>query len=97
VRQIAGNAVANGLPWEAGLAGITSAPAKALGVDAQIGSIQIGKTADLVLWTADPLDVSSTAQAMWLAGKSIPMVSRQTLLRDRYLAPSNGLPRAYQQ
>jgi methylglyoxal synthase len=96
IRQVAGNAVANGLPWEAGLAGITSAPAKALGVDAQIGSIQIGKTADLVLWTADPLDVASTAQAMWLAGKSIPMVSRQTLLRDRYLAPNNGLPRAYQ-
>jgi methylglyoxal synthase len=97
VRQVAGNAVANGLPWEAGLAGITSAPAKALGVDAQIGSIEVGKMADLVLWTADPLDVASTAQAMWLAGKSIPMVSRQTLLRDRYLAPSNGLPRAYQQ
>ncbi|MBP6299647.1 MAG: amidohydrolase family protein [Arenimonas sp.] len=97
IRQVAGNAVANGLSWEAGLAGITSAPAKALGVDAQIGSIEVGKMADLVLWTADPLDVASTAQAMWLAGKSIPMVSRQTLLRDRYLAPSNGLPRAYQQ
>lgn len=97
VRQVAGNAVANGLPWEAGLAGITSAPAKALGVDSQIGSIEVGKTADLVLWTADPLDVASTAQAMWLAGKSIPMISRQSLLRDRYLAPSNGMPRAYQQ
>ena len=97
IRQVAGNAVANGMPWEAGLAGITSSPAKALGVDAQIGSIEVGKMADLVLWTADPLDVASTAQAMWLAGKSIPMVSRQTLLRDRYLAPSNGLPRAYQQ
>jgi hypothetical protein len=97
IRQVAGNAVANGLSWEAGLAGITLAPAKALGVDAQIGSIEVGKMADLVLWTADPLDVASTAQAMWLAGKSIPMVSRQTLLRDRYLAPSNGLPRAYQQ
>lgn len=97
VRQVAGNAVANGLPWEAGLAGITSAPAKALGVDAQIGSIEIGKMADLVLWTGDPLNVSSTAQVMWLSGKSIPMVSRQTMLRDRYLAPSNGLPRAYQQ
>ncbi len=96
VRQIAGNAVANGLPWEAGLAGITSAPAKALGVDAQVGSIEIGKSADLVLWTGDPLDVSSTATAMWLAGKPTPLVSRQTLLRDRYLAPNTSLPRAYQ-
>lgn len=96
VRQIAGNAVANGLPWEAGLAGITSVPAKALGVDNRIGSIEVGKTADLVLWTGDPLDVSSTAAGLWMAGKATPLVSRQTLLRDRYLAPDNGLPRAYQ-
>jgi imidazolonepropionase-like amidohydrolase len=96
VRQIAGVAVSNGLPWEAGLAGITSAPAKALGVDSKIGSIEVGKTADLVLWTGDPLDVASTASAMWLAGKNTPLVSRQTLLRDRYLAPESSLPRAYQ-
>ena len=96
VRQIAGNAVANGLPWEAGLAGISSAPAKALGVDAQVGSIEIGKIADLVLWSGDPLDVASTATAMWLSGKATPLISRQTLLRDRYLAPSTSLPRAYQ-
>jgi imidazolonepropionase-like amidohydrolase len=95
VRQIAGVAVANGLPWEAGLAGITSAPAKALGVDSKIGSIEVGKTADLVLWTGDPLDVASTASVMWLAGKNTPLVSRQTLLRDRYLAPEGPLPRAY--
>lgn len=97
VRQIAGNAVAEGLPWQAGLAGITSAPAKALGVDARVGSIEVGKTADLVLWSGDPLDVSSTATQLWLAGKATPLVSRQTLLRDRYLAPDNGLPRAYRQ
>jgi imidazolonepropionase-like amidohydrolase len=78
------------------LAGITSAPAKALGVDSKIGSIEVGKTADLVLWTGDPLDVASTASAMWLAGKNTPLVSRQTLLRDRYLAPESSLPRAYQ-
>lgn len=96
VRQIAGVAVSNGLSWEAGLAGITSAPAKALGVDTKIGSIEVGKTADLVLWTGDPLDVASTASMMWLAGKNTPLVSRQTLLRDRYLAPEGSLPRAYQ-
>lgn len=97
VRQIAGNAVANGLPWQAGLAGITSAPAKALGVDGQIGSIEVGKTADLVLWSGDPLEVSSTPSALWLAGKATPLISRQTQLRDRYLAPPSSLPRAYQQ
>ena len=100
VRQLAGNAVANGLPWEAGLAGLTSVPAQALGVADQIGGIAPGQRADLVLWTGDPLDVANVAQQVWLDGRAIPMRSRQTELRDRYLraaqpADAGGLPRAY--
>ncbi|PKM06830.1 MAG: amidohydrolase [Gammaproteobacteria bacterium HGW-Gammaproteobacteria-4] len=95
IRQLAGNAVANGLPWEAGLAGLTSVPAKALGVSDRIGSIEVGKLADLVLWSGDPLDVSSTARQIWLGGNAMPMQSRQTLLRDRYLRAAGPLPRAY--
>ncbi len=95
VRQLAGNAVANGLPWDAGLAGLTSVPAEALGVGDQIGEIAPGRRADLVLWTGDPLEVSSVAQQVWLDGRAIPMRSRQTELRDRYLHGDTGLPRAY--
>jgi len=100
IRQLAGNAVANGLPWEAGLAGLTSVPAQVLGVSDQIGSIAPGRRADLVLWTGDPLDVASTAQQIWLGGSAVPMRSRQTELRDRYLrtlpsAERGELPRAY--
>ncbi len=99
-RQLAGNAVANGLPWEDGLAGLTRVPAETLGVGDRIGSIAPGKFADLVLWSGDPLEVSSTAQQVWLGGSAIPMRSRQTELRDRYLradapAESGGLPKAY--
>src|SRR5690606_26581525 len=50
VRQLAGNAVANGLPWEAALAGLTSVPARVLGVGDQLGSIAPGMRADLVPW-----------------------------------------------
>ena len=100
LRQLAGNAVANGLPWEAGLAGLTRVPAQVLGVDDQLGTIAVGQRADLVLWTGDPLEVSSVALQLWLDGRAIPMESRQTELRDRYLrtqqAPAEGgLPRAY--
>jgi hypothetical protein len=95
VRQIAGNAVANGLPWEAGLEAITRVPAQALGLDTKLGRIEPGLTADLVLWTGDPLDVSSTATQVWMAGKAMPMRSRQTELRDRYMAPAGSMPRAY--
>ncbi|MFT4178904.1 MAG: amidohydrolase family protein [Thermomonas sp.] len=95
IRQLAGNAVANGLPWDAALAGLTSVPASAFGIGGEMGSIAIGQRADLVLWSGDPLDVANIAQQVWLDGRAIPMRSRQTELRDRYLRPDNGLPRAY--
>src|SRR5690606_17510455 len=100
IRQLAGNAVANGLPWAEGLAGLTSVPAKVFGVADKLGSIAVGKQADLVLWSGDPLEVSSVALQVWLDGKPIQMRSRQTELRDRYLRPqvqreNGGLPRAY--
>ena len=95
IRQLAGNAVANGLPWEDGLAGLTRVPADVLGVGDRIGTIAVGKRADLVLWTGDPLDVSSVASQVWFDGRAIPMRSRQTELRDRYLHAAGPLPRAY--
>ncbi|WP_445514075.1 amidohydrolase family protein [Stenotrophomonas sp. 3(2025)] len=85
MRQLAGNAVANGLPWADGLAGLTRIPAEVLGVADQIGSIEPGKRADLVLWEGDPLDVAHYAEQVWLGGRAMPMRSRQTELRDRYL------------
>ena len=100
VRQLAGNAVAHGLPWEAALAGLSSVPATSFGLGGDFGSIAIGQRADLVLWSGDPLDVAHVAQQVWLDGRAIPMRSRQTDLRDRYLrtvvpADAGGLPRAY--
>ena len=95
IRQLAGNAVANGLPWEAALAGLTSVPAAAAGVAGELGTIAIGRRADLVLWSGDPLDVANVAQQVWMDGRAIPMRSRQTELRDRYLHAETGLPRAY--
>ena len=72
----------------------------AAGVAGELGTIAIGQRADLVLWSGDPLDVASVARQLWLDGRAIPMRSRQTELRDRYLraagTPQEGqLPRAY--
>jgi imidazolonepropionase-like amidohydrolase len=85
VRQTAGVAVAHGLPWEAGLAAITRNPAEIFGIAARNGSVARGRPADLVLWSGDPLDVTSLAERVFIEGRSQPMQSRQTLLRDRYL------------
>lgn len=82
-RQLAGNAVAHGLPWDAALAAITSSPAEIFGL-ATRGRIAVGQVADLVLWNGDPLEVSTLADQVWIAGRPIDMKSRQTELRDRY-------------
>ena len=76
-------------------AGLTRVPAEAFGLAGQMGSIAVGQRADLVLWSGDPLDVAQTATQVWLDGQAMPMRSRQTDLRDRYLHPTPGLPRAY--
>lgn len=84
-RQAAGNAVAHGLPWAAALAAITRVPADIFGVGDRFGTLAPGRTADLVLWSGDPLEVSSVAELVIADGQLQSGVSRHTLLRDRYL------------
>jgi Amidohydrolase family len=85
VRQLAGNAVAHGLPWESALAAITSTPADIFGLGATHGRIAVGRSADLVLWSGDPLEVTTLADQVWIGGRPVEMKSRQTELRDRYV------------
>lgn len=95
LRQVAGNAVANGLPYEAGLAAMTVNPAVMFELDGEYGSLAPGHAADMVIWSGDPLEVTSVAEQVIIDGKIVPMVSRQTLLRDRYLPEDTDMPRAY--
>ena len=84
--QHAGNAVANGLPHETGLASLTSVPAKILGLEKEVGSLRQGARADVVIWSGDPLEVTEAAESIFIGGKAIKMESRQTKLRDRYMS-----------
>ena len=95
LRQVAGNAVANGLPYEAGLAAMTVNPATIFELGPEHGTLAIDSRADLVIWSGDPLEVTSVAEQVVIGGQPLPMVSRQTLLRDRYLPEDTRLPRAY--
>lgn len=85
LRQAAGNAVAHGLDWATALAAITATPAQIFGVEGEYGHITIGQRANLVLWSGDPLELSSQVKAVWLDGHEQDLTTRQTLLRDRYL------------
>lgn len=93
--QHAGNAVANGLPWQAGLASLTTAPAKIYGIDNLVGSIKAGMQADVVVWSGDPLEVMQAPTNVIINGEEVPLESRQTKLRDRYLKIDNDKPQQY--
>lgn len=90
LRWAAGHAVRFGMSWDAALAGITLAPARAFGVDDRYGSLERGKVADVVVWSADPLDFASHPDHVFIRGVEIPYTSRQTELLERYrkLPPS---------
>lgn len=83
-RQAAGNAVAHGLPWAQGLAAITRVPAEIFGVADRFGSIAVGREADLVMWSGDPLDVASLPELVISNGREQELASRHSALRDRY-------------
>jgi imidazolonepropionase-like amidohydrolase len=85
VRQTAGLAAAHGLPPEVALAAMTVNPAEIFGAAGRNGSISRGRLADIVLWSGDPLEVTTLAERVFIQGQSQSMQSRQTLLRDRYL------------
>lgn len=84
IAQIAGNAVANGMPWDHALAAITRKPAEVWGIADSYGTLEAGKDADVVVWDGDPLQVTSAPKAVFIKGVNMPLVSRQTMLRDRY-------------
>lgn len=103
-RQQAGNMVAvgrvpgaSGLSWGEALATITSAPAEAVGMGAEIGSLRAGRRADVVIWSGDPLENGSAAELVLIDGVQQPLDNHQTKLRDRYRNAVEGdLPKAYE-
>ena len=90
LRQEAGVAVALGLPYDAAVRAITLAPARAFGKDKELGSVQVGKRANLVMWSGDPLELSEVAEKIWIDGVLQAGESRQDKLVRRYLNASAG-------
>ncbi len=82
----AGFATGFGLPPEEALKAITLNAAEIWGVADQLGSLDAGKTANVVVANGDPLDVKTDVKRVFISGQEIPMTSRQTRLRDEYWA-----------
>jgi hypothetical protein len=84
IRQLAGIAVAQGLPWPKALAAITEVPAQLYGGAAERGTLERGKIADVVVWSGDPLELSSRAEVVIIGGVVQSLATHQTKLLDRY-------------
>jgi imidazolonepropionase-like amidohydrolase len=101
--QYAGNLVAlnkvpraTGLTWDEAFAAISSGPAEIMGMGAQLGSLKAGRKADVVIWTGDPLELSTQVEKVMIDGVVQTLSNRQQRLRDRYRNPTPGaLPKAY--
>jgi imidazolonepropionase-like amidohydrolase len=64
-------AVREGLEAKTAYEALTINPARIIGVDDRLGSIEVGKDGDLVLWSGDPLDVLSRVQRAFIEGTEI--------------------------
>lgn len=93
LRYDAGNAVAYGMTPEGALKAITSNVAEIFNIS-DAGSIAVGKAADIALWSADPFEISTRLEKIFINGEPVNTDSRHDKLRDRYMTDSD-MPRAY--
>ena len=84
VKQHAGNAVAYGLAWDEALRAVTLAPAEVFGVADTVGSLAVGKAANVVIWSGDPFEFTSRVEHVFIRGVEALAPSRQDELSNRY-------------
>lgn len=83
LRQLAGNAVRDGLAWEAGLDAITAVPARLYGMEGY-GVLAPGAVANVAVWSGDPLEISTRLERLFVHGEPVVLRSRQTELFEKY-------------
>jgi imidazolonepropionase-like amidohydrolase len=76
--------VAHGLPEKEALKALTINPARILGIEEDVGSLEEGKIANVVIWTGSPLQGRSRVETVIIKGKLIPMTSLQTRLYEKF-------------
>jgi imidazolonepropionase-like amidohydrolase len=86
----AGFAAAYGLGRDAALRAVTIDAARAFGVEDRIGSLEVGKAADVIVTTGDPFETRTEVRRVFIDGYDIPLVSRQTQLYREFLNRNPG-------
>ncbi len=82
----AATAVGFGLPYDEALKAVTIYPAEIWGVSDKVGSVEKGKVADLMVTDGDPLEIQTQVKYLYIKGKEVPLVNKQTRLNDKYMS-----------
>ena len=80
----AATAAAHGLPKLEALRAVTLSPARIHGLGDQLGSIEVGKRATIILTNGDPLEITTDTLAAWIDGREIDLGNRQKSLDAKY-------------
>jgi imidazolonepropionase-like amidohydrolase len=72
------------LPKDAALKSVTLYPARIWGVSDRLGSLEIGKSASVIVTNGDPLEIRTSVLRVFIAGEEMPMDSRHTLLYEKF-------------
>ena len=83
--QNAANAVAYGLPYEEALKAVTLYPAQIFGLADQVGTIEQGKVANLIVTNGDPLELTTDVRYLFIKGQLTSTNNRHKSLYEKYL------------
>jgi imidazolonepropionase-like amidohydrolase len=88
--QNAANAVAHGLPYDEALKAVTIYPAQIFGLSDEIGTLETGKDANLIVTNGDPLELTTEVRYLFIRGQITSMDNKQLRLYQKY----NNRPKA---
>ena len=84
--QQAANAVAYGLPYEQALKAVTIYPAEIFGVADQVGTLETGKVANVIVTNGDPLELTTDVKYLFIRGERTSLDNRHLRLYEKYLS-----------
>jgi imidazolonepropionase-like amidohydrolase len=83
--QQAANAVAYGLPYDEALKAVTVYPAQIFGVADQVGTLETGKVANIIVTNGDPLELTTDVKYLFIKGQRTSLENRHQRLYEKYL------------
>jgi imidazolonepropionase-like amidohydrolase len=83
--QNAANAVAHGLPYDEALKSVTVSPAEIFGLADQVGTLQPGKVANIIVTNGDPLELTTDVRYLFIKGQLTSTNNRHKSLYEKYL------------